>query len=248
MQKQSWVIRKYQDETNIVHFPYVDWERFILYNIKDVLLQYGIENKVRDVDTFYNQSHANLTPYSKVFRETYLLRNVREQAFNEQGWVQSNNVNTFSSDDDLFYSIEDEETSTEEKSFKGAIMADPRMNAKNGLKILGMPSNIIYSNAIDVDMSAFYPSNKIASNMDPDTMLYKASLDNREFMSGEYGNRSLNTEYFEKDKNGKQREMDITGQVVHTYASGNVLTFGYNHLNYPSIATLYKEVKKSLKK
>ena len=58
----------------------------------------------------------------------------------------------------------------------------------------------------------------------------------------------FNTEYFEKDKNGKQREMDITGQVVHTYASGNVLTFGYNHLNYPSIATLYKEVKKSLKK
>ena len=57
---------EYPESANIVQFPYVDWRNFIKYNIKDVLLQYGIENKVRDVDTYYYNSHANLTPYNKV--------------------------------------------------------------------------------------------------------------------------------------------------------------------------------------
>lgn len=226
-------------------FPYVDWKRFIRYNIKDVLLQLGIENKVHDIDTYYYRSHANLTPYSKIFRETYLLRSVREQSFNEQGWVQSNNLNSIDIDkDESFYSIDDEEEDTE-RTFKGAIMADPRMNAKNGMPILGSPSNILYQNTIDFDMSSFYPSNKIASNMDPDTMLFKAYLINQDFISGEFSNRSLNTTYFEKDKNGKLRELDISGQMVHTYATGNTLTFGYNYLNLPTIAELYEDVKKA---
>lgn len=241
----------YPEETNIVYFPYIDWKLFITYNIKDTLLQYGIENKVRDVDTYYNKSHANLTPYNKIFRETHLLRNVREQSFNAQGWVQSNNVNNIESDDDdLFLSIDDEvvEDPSGGKTFKGAIMADPKMNAKNGMPILGVPSNIVYSNTIDADMAAFYPSNKIASNMDPDTMLFKASLNNQEFISGEFANNSLNIEYSEKDKNGKNRELDISGQVVHTFVSGNILTFGYNHLNFPTIAELDREVRKAITK
>ena len=40
----------------------------------------------------------------------------------------------------------------------------------------------MYKNPIDFDMGAFYPSIKIASNMDPGTLLYKASFNNNEFL------------------------------------------------------------------
>jgi hypothetical protein len=32
--------------------------------------------------------------------------------------------------------------------------------------------------------------------------------------------------------------VDITGEAVNTYASGNILTFGYNYLNLPTITEI----------
>lgn len=237
---------EYPDEANIARFPFVDWIRFIKYNIKDVLLQYGIEKKTNDTMTYYKRSHSNLTPYNKIFRETHLLRNVREMYFEKAGWVQSNNLNILdnkSEYDRVFYGDDEDE---DESSFKGAIMADPKWNAPVGKKILGMRTNNVHENAVDMDMGAFYPSIKIASNMDPITLLYKASFNNDEFISGQYRNRSLNIRYFEVDKNNKERRIDITGEAVNTYVSKNILTFGYNYLNLPSITDLASTIEKEL--
>lgn len=240
---------EYPEETNIVRFPYVDWIKFIKYNIKDVLIQYGIERKTKDVMTYYMRSQSNLTPYNKIFRETHLLRNVREMYFEKDGWVQGNNLNIIDEDEDesarRFYGGDEEDE--EESTFKGAIMADPTWNANVGMEIYGSPSNNIHENAMDYDMGAFYPSIKIASNMDPGTLLYKAIFINDEFISGEFQNRSLNTTYTERDKYGQIRKLDITGEAVNTYVSGNILTFGYNYLGLPSITSIVSSVLKELK-
>lgn len=240
---------EYPEEANIVRFPYVDWIKFIKYNIKDVLLQYGIERKTKDVMTYYMRSQSNLTPYNKIFRETHLLRNVREMYFEKDGWIQGNNLNIIDEDEDesakRFYGGDDEDE--EESTFKGAIMADPTWNAKVGMEIYGSPSNNIHENAMDYDMGAFYPSIKIASNMDPGTLLYKAVFINDEFISGEFQNRSLNTTYTERDKYGQLRKLDITGEAVNTYVSGNILTFGYNYLGLPSITSIVSDVLRELK-
>lgn len=240
---------EYPEEANIVRFPYVDWIKFIKYNIKDVLLQYGIERKTKDVMTYYMRSHSNMTPYNKIFRETHLLRNVREMYFEKEGWVQGNNLNIIDDDEDevakRFYGTEDDDE--EESSFKGAINAEPGWNDFVGMEIYGSPSNNIHQNAMDYDMGAFYPSIKIASNMDPGTLLYKASFINEEFISGEFTNRSLNTKYTERDKNNNIRKLDITGEAVNTYISGNVLTFGYNYLNLPSITSLVTATLRELR-
>lgn len=225
--------------------------RFIKYNIKDVLLQTGIERKTNDVLTYYMRSHSNLTPYSKIFKETHLLRNVREMYFNEQGWVQGNNINIIDRDDSdalekSFYSNDDDEDDGNESTFKGAINADPVWNANVGMKIMGVRSNNVHQNSMDYDMGGFYPSIKIASNMDPITLLYKASFINDDFISGEFRNRSLNQQYVEKDKNGNIRKLDLTGEAVNTYASKNILTFGYNYLNLPSVTELANEVLRSI--
>ena len=198
----------------------------------------------------------NQTPYNKIFRETHLLRDVREMYFEQQGWVQGNNLNIIDEHIDenakRFYEgdespDEDEENNENTKaSFKGAINAEPSMNDRVGEKILGVRTNNLFSNSMDYDMGAFYPSSKIASNMDAITMLYKASFDNDEFISGQFPNRSLNQQYEEKDKNGNMRPIDITGEAVNTYVSGNLLTFGYNYLGLPSIAELEQILQKEL--
>jgi len=242
----------YPEESNMTEFMYNNWPLFILYNVKDVLLQLGIERKTKDTMTYYMRSQANLTPYNKIYRETHLLRNVREQSFNKQGWVQGNNINIIHMRDvdeveKAFYN-NDENEEGNESSFKGAINADPVWNDRIGMKILGIRSNNIFSNPMDYDMGAFYPSIKIASNMDPITLLYKASFVNEEFMSGEFINRSLNQQYVEKDKKGKTRKLDFTGEAVNTYVSGNILTFGVNYLNQPSITEVLAACRKECKR
>lgn len=242
---------EYPAEANIVRFPYVDWIRFMVYNVKDVLLQRGIEHKCKDVLTYYMRSHSNLTPYNKIFKETHLLRNVREMYFEKEGWVQANNINILNTRSNEKYGprfYADEDGGGDEKSsFKGAINAEPSMNDHVGLMVLGRRSNNVFANAMDYDMGAFYPSIKIASNMDPGTLLFKAAFDNSEFISGEKKNRSLNTTYEEKDKNGRLRKLDITGEAVNTFVSGNILTFGHNYLGFPSITDIAERVRRVMK-
>ena len=241
---------EYEDETDIVHFPYFDFIRFLIYNVKDTLLQKGIGRKTNDLIAYYMRSHKNLTPYNKIYKETHLLRNVREKYFERDGWVQGNNLNIIGKDEDFeelkFYQVNggDSDENSGEKSFKGAINADPVWNDYIGLPILGARSNNLFRNVVDFDMGAFYPSCKIASNMDGITLLYKAAFNNNEFISGEFSNKSLNQQYEERDKFGKLRALDITGEAVNTFVSGNILTFGYNYFNLPDLEELDKEVTK----
>ena len=239
---------EYPEASNIKTFPYIDWQLFIIYNIKDVLLQLGIERKTKDVMTYYMRSHQNMTPYNKIFKETHLLRNVRETYFEKEGWVQSNNINIIddnvSEEEKLFYGLEDDDD--EKSSFKGAINAEPTWNDNVGMCLNGIRSNNLFMNPMDFDMGAFYPSIKISSNLDPITLLYKASFDNNEFINGEMNNRSLNTNYIEKDKNGNVRNLDITGEAVNTFISGNILTIGYNYFNIPSIGEILHMVETEL--
>ena len=170
---------------------------------------------------------------------------MREKYFNRIGWIQGNNLNVIDEDEDqlekAFYRNDENEDG--ESTFKGAINADPVWNANIGMKLMGVKSNTVFRNVIDQDMGAFYPSNKIASNMDPITLLYKATFDNEDFLSGEYYNRSLNQQYIETDKNGKTRKLDFTGEAVNTYVSGNILTFGYNYLGLPNVTDMVRKVK-----
>jgi len=240
---------EYPDQANIVLFPFYDWLLFIIYNIKDTLLAMGIERKCKDVMTYYMRSHQNLTPYNKIFKETHLLRNVREMYFNKEGWVQANNINIIDdglSDEDREFYGSDEDEDEEKSSYKGAINAEPKWNAHVGMIVNGTRSNNVFQNSMDFDMGAFYPSIKIASNMDPGTLLYKASFNNEEFISGEMSNKSLNTQYKEKDKNGNIRSLDITGEAVNTYVSNNILTMGYNYFGLPNINTLLQMVEKEM--
>lgn len=162
----------YSEEANIKTLPYVDYEKFVLYNIKDSLLQFGIERRTHDLETLYISSLENYTPYRKCFSETVLLRNLSYVNYLNQGYIVGNNLNI--DYDRKWNEPEDEE---EEEKFAGALVGDPVLNtSKNGLPILGRNNKYLRKYVVDMDFSSMYPSTKISHNIGPHTLVGKIRL------------------------------------------------------------------------
>lgn len=83
----------YADIGNIATFPMRNYRKFVIYNIKDVLIQYGIEEKVKDVDFMFHKAYEAGTRYLKCFKETIYNRNLGYIYFKKQGQILGNNQN-----------------------------------------------------------------------------------------------------------------------------------------------------------
>ena len=164
----------YSEEANIKTLPYVNYQKFLLYNIKDVLLQFGIERKTSDLDNLYTRSILNSVSYKKVFSQTALLRNRCYVDYLKQGYVIGNNIN-------LDYNKDwDSDDDEDEEKFAGALVGDPTLNSnKNGMEINGVKNKYVRKYVIDFDFSSLYPSIKIAHNIAPHTLVGKISLDEK---------------------------------------------------------------------
>lgn len=90
----------YSDEANIKTLPYVNYKKFYKYNVKDVLLQLGIERKVSDVDNLYLRAYSNCTDFDKVFKQTVMLKSRAYYEYLLQGIILGNNVNIFNKESD----------------------------------------------------------------------------------------------------------------------------------------------------
>lgn len=85
----------YTDEANIKTLPYVNYRKFVAYNIKDTLLQMGIERKVNDIENLYIRFSANCTSPDNIFKETVMLKSRAYYEYILQGYILGNNVNIF---------------------------------------------------------------------------------------------------------------------------------------------------------
>ncbi|WP_216369606.1 hypothetical protein, partial [Brevibacillus sp. MCWH] len=109
----------YSEDANIKTLPYVDYKKFVIYNIKDVLLQLGIERKTKDIENVYLRAYTNATTYEKVFKQTVFLKNRAYIEYYKQGLIIGNNVN-------IDYGIESEnEEEDDDEKFDGALVAEP---------------------------------------------------------------------------------------------------------------------------
>ena len=234
----------YSDEGNIKTLPYENFEMFVTYNIKDVLLQYGIERRTSDLDTLYVSSYKNATPYSKVFKQTVVLRNVQYVNYLSRGLVPGNNINVLfdTSQSDPKYD-EDGNLIEEDDSFEGALVADPTYNDKVGIKIYGQTSNNIFLNAIDFDMSSFYPSSIRAMNIDPSTLIFKMQMD-----LGQYDiyDGPIPLEGVTWKKFVEEGEHDGSKEFIDNFQTGNYTSFGTKWMNMPSVNDVYARMKKEL--
>lgn len=90
----------YSEEGNMRFFPYRNFRKFVLYNIKDVLLQKGIGDKTQDMATIYSIMYDSGILISEVFTTTTMLLNsLRLFVFNlRDGYLIGTNKNKFSKD------------------------------------------------------------------------------------------------------------------------------------------------------
>lgn len=235
----------YSEDGNIKTLPYTNFEMFVSYNIKDVLLQYGIERRTSDLDTLYVSSYKNATPYSKVFKQTVVLRNVQYVNYLRRGLVPGNNINVLfdTKQEEPKYDEDGNLIDEEDDSFEGALVADPIYNDKVGIKIYGQISNNIFLNAIDFDMSSFYPSSIRAMNIDPSTLIFKMQLDLMQYDIYD-GPIPLNGVTWKKFV--EEGEKDGSKEFIDNFQTGNYTTFGSKWMNMPSVEEVYARMKKEL--
>lgn len=211
-------------------FAYTDFIKFLLYNIRDTVVQLAVEKNVNDTQTLINRSYRFATPFSKCFQETHIVRNCREYYFEKQGIIQANRLKVDPNID---------------TAFKGAFVADPAKNAKTGLRINSKLMRCIIIGSVDADAKAYYPSTKIATNQDPATLLYKCKVSVDVFTTRQCINKSYNQEYYWYDsKTPPQRhEEDLTGPIMNSYKNNNILSVCSNWLNIPTITDCVSQIE-----
>ena len=206
---------------------YKDLLKFLKYNFRDVVVQLAIEQSMNDCGTLVARAYMFATSYSKLFQETHVVRNTREYYYEKQGYVMACRL--------LFDKSVD-------GAFQGAFVADPAKNKPTGLILNGKRvNNIIYA-SFDADAAAYYPSTKMACNMDAMSMDYKCYIPNISFTSNECINRSMNQTYVWYDSKNKPHDEDMAGPIYNSFKNGNILSLMYNWFSVPSISEIFQHL------
>lgn len=237
----------YSEDGTIKTLSYNNYIKYILYNIKDVLLQVGIEERTNDMDTFYISSYKNITPYESVFKQTVKLRNVQYKSYMDIGMVPGINTNAILNVDVKSKTHDDDEDDDEEEesSFEGALVGNPKLINNFGVKLFGRKTNNIFKYSIDFDMSSFYPSSNIAMNIDPSTLIFKTILDPSQYKP-RGGNLPFNgiTDVQLVDTNSDSFFYDVAKEAFDNFQTKNYISTGHKWLNMPSIKDIYLELLK----
>ena len=238
----------YSEEGNIKLFPYLNYRKYIMYNIKDVLLQLGIETRTSDLDTLYVTAYKNGTPYEQVFKQTLKLRNVQYISYISQGMIPGNNINIYNMNkkNNVVLS-EEEENEEDENGFEGALVGNPLLNDYFGMELYGQPSNSIFNYSIDMDMSSFYPNTIYTMNIDPTTLYFKCICDAKQFKPNG-GKMKFNgiTDRQQVITNKNSFEGDVSKEIFDNFHTRNWLSTGHKWINLPSITDVVIELEKKL--
>ena len=241
----------YEEEGDIKHLPYLNYRKYVIYNIKDVLLQLGIETRTSDIETVYVTAYKNATPYENIFKQTMKLRNVQYLSYLDQGLIPGNNVNTvraFMENKVYDENADDQEDEdNDDPKFEGALVGNPILNDNFGVELYGKPSNCIFDYSIDMDMSSFYPYTIYTHNIDPSCLYFKTFVPAEQFKI-----RGGTLEYHgvtDKQLVAKNKDSftgDIAKEVFENFYSRNWISTGHKWNNLPSVNDVYEECKKKL--
>lgn len=209
-------------------FAYTDFIKFILYNIRDVVVQLAVELINNDCRSIMARSYTFATQFSKCFQETHIVRNTREYFYEMNGIVQACKQIIPPGD----------------YAFKGAYVAEPLNNKPNGYVLNGKRLNNVMYGVLDADAKAYYPSTKMGFNLDPMALLYKCIIINEVFTNCKCHNRSLTQEYIWYDSKSppQPHAEDMAGPILNSYKNDNIYSVVYNWFNLPSITDYFSYI------
>lgn len=239
----------YSEDGDIKTIGYTNYRNYFIYNIKDVLLQYGIEDNTNDIDTLYFKSYQNITQYENVFKQTVVLRNVEYKYFMKQNIVPGANINGILAYDRIQEKAmeNDEDSDSDDSLYEGALVGNPLLITPFGITMYNKKTNKVFLFSIDMDMSAFYPSTIRVLNIDDSTLIFKMILD-----SAQYDVRGGNIPYHGitdvqiVPENSDSFTDDIAGEVIDNFQTGNYITTAYKFMNLPNVKKMYSKLKKRL--
>lgn len=248
----------YTQEGSIKYFGYKNYWKYFIYNIKDVLLQYGIERRTGDLKNYYVTSYQNITPFDSVFKQTVKLRNYQYLDFLSRGMVpgENQNITPFNArsieeddeDDEFDFDNIGKKKKKNKKGYEGALVANPILNLNVGAPLYGgKPTNNIFNDAIDMDMAAFYPNTIAAMNIDPSCLHFKVILSANQFdiAGGELPIHTMSHIPLIPDEASDFHD-DVAKECFDNYQTHNYLSTGHKWFNLPSIDDLYYACKKKI--
>jgi len=209
-------------------FAYTNFIKFLLYNVRDTVVQLAIELNCNDCKSLFSRSYTFATQYSKCFQETHIVRGISELSYEENGDIMACRLLI---------------DPTMDSQFKGAFVAPTEKNAPTGYILNGKNVNNIIFGAMDADAASYYPSTKMGMNMDPMTLLYKCRINNQVFFN-DCLNRSFNQEYvwYDSKKPPKAHDEDMSGPIINSYKNGNISSLMYNWFGLPSIGEYFQYI------
>ena len=246
----------YSNESNLKRLPYTGttgtermkgngYTTYAMYNIKDVLLQMGIEKKTSDFNALYNRCMANCIDYANAYSQTRFLDSRGFLEYYLQGFIMGNNRN-------LSYGEKKEDVKIsrgKDINFSGAIVADPTLNSRNGMMILGRRSNRIFTNSVDFDYNSMYPNIIDSHNIAPNTIIGKLYIN--ETASDLFNIINNETEKvisysLTQQSSDDNDEFDIQSidpvdngrKFTEDYLTGNVAVIGNKWFGLPTIEEL----------
>ena len=166
------------------NLPYVNFPKFMRYNLIDTFLLALMEIKNGDIDQLYTLSLKTETRMSKVLKKTTSLRNLISKFAQENGLVLSNNRNVFNK---------------ERKTFRGGFVGEPSLNSENGIEIMGRRSGFVFENVIDMDLASLYPTICILFKTDSSNQLGRICLDDKGKTLAEGGKEALFVDHMVSD-------------------------------------------------
>lgn len=210
----------YSEVSHLKYLPYVNFRKYVLYNIFDVGVQLAIERKVKDIDDLFYRSYSSNTRFSKVFKEITFLTNVAFMDFEKYGVILGNNVNAITYNQEQQNLLIEEDKETGKQKFAGALVGDPKLIARVGMRLLGVMSGAVFEDVVDYDFTSLYPSIIKLFNIYKATMLGQLRLAEQEI-----GKREQRVVY---------EKYNRSAQVLEDLESNEAIHFCYRWMNLPS--------------
>lgn len=245
-------------------FPYQNYRLFVKYNIKDVLLQVGIDAKTGDTNDVYGRMYDFCVLPNDIATTTTIVANHYRAELLKMGRIMHNNRNKMDaleseisvaydesfidsdeneSDEEVIENLNEEETLIDENGrkikFDGAIVLNPTRMSTSGFDNL----KYIHNDVIDEDIGAEYPTSIQISNLSNETFIGRVSLDETIEMP------MYNYTFSNKEEEALYKN-NVSAVALETFAGGDVLVGAETFLNMPGASEVLDmlDLSKILKK